>query len=61
MCGGVDAVALGAAAHQLLGQATREEAVRFISERARWRVLVVAVALLSVTVLVTSSAGAAGK
>jgi hypothetical protein len=33
--------------------------VRFISERARWRALVVAVALLSMTVLVTNSAGAA--
>ena len=33
--------------------------MRFISERARWRTLVVAVALLSVTVLVTASAGAA--
>ena len=33
--------------------------MRFLSERARWRALVVAVALLSVTVLVTSSAGAA--
>jgi hypothetical protein len=33
--------------------------VRFLSERAKWRVLVVAAALLSVTVLVTSSAGAA--
>jgi hypothetical protein len=33
--------------------------VRFTSERARWRALVVAVALLSMTVLVTNSAGAA--
>jgi hypothetical protein len=33
--------------------------VRFISERARWRVLVMATALVSVTVLVTNSAGAA--
>ena len=33
--------------------------MRFISERARWRALVLAVALLSVTVLVTTSAGAA--
>jgi hypothetical protein len=33
--------------------------VRFISERARWRALVVAAALVSVTVLVTTSAGAA--
>ena len=33
--------------------------VRFISERARWRALVMAAALLSMTVLVTTSAGAA--
>ncbi len=33
--------------------------MRFISERARWRALVLAVALLSVTVLVTTSASAA--
>ncbi len=33
--------------------------MRFISERARWRALVLAAALLSVTVLVTTSAGAA--
>jgi hypothetical protein len=33
--------------------------VRFIPERARWRALVLAAALVSVTVLVTNSAGAA--
>jgi hypothetical protein len=37
----------------------REEAVRFLSEPARWRALVIAAALLSVTGLVTTSAGAA--
>jgi len=35
--------------------------LRFIFERARWRAVVLAVALLSVTVLVTTSAGAAEK
>ena len=33
--------------------------MRFIFERARWRALVMAAALLSMTVLVTTSAGAA--
>ena len=33
--------------------------MRFVSERARWRVLVLALALVSGTVLVTTSAGAA--
>jgi len=37
----------------------REEAVWFLSEPARWRALVIAAALLSVTGLVTTSAGAA--